>query len=143
VTAAVAISMLVTTVFLVPIAIWLTVLWALIVPVVELEGVSAIGALRRSAHLVRHGWWKVGSIVVVGAGTAFFAGPLFGALLILLTSAPLLWLNLFSGLVYAVVLPFVALSTVYLYFDRRVWHELAPSRGTDPLPAQIEFSPRT
>jgi hypothetical protein len=141
--AAGVVSLLLTTVFLVPIAIWLTVVWALIVPVVELESGSAIGALRRSARLVRHAWLKVGSIVVVGAALALFAGPFFGALLILVTSAPLWLLNLISGLVYAVVLPFVALTTAYLCFDRRVWNELAPERNGDPLPAEIEFSPGT
>jgi multisubunit Na+/H+ antiporter MnhC subunit len=141
--AAVVVSLLLTTVFLVPIAIWLTVVWALIVPVVELEGGSTIGVLRRSARLVRHAWLKVGSIVVVGAALALFTGPFFGALLILLTSAPLWLLNLISGLVYAVMLPFVALTTAYLYFDRRVWNELARERTGDPLPAEIEFWPGT
>ena len=33
-------------------------------------------------------------------------------------------LNIVSGVVYAIVLPFVALATVYVYFDMRVRDEL-------------------
>ena len=47
------VSVLTLSVFLVPIAIWLVVRWALLVPAVELEQHSALGALRRSAALVR------------------------------------------------------------------------------------------
>ena len=89
--------MLLTTVFLVPIAIWLAVRWALVAPVVELEGTGAIGGLRRSRRLVRHGWLKVASLGAAGAALALAAGPLLGAVLILLTDVPLVWLNLVAG----------------------------------------------
>ena len=52
-------------IFLMPIAIWLAVRWALLVPAVELEEHSALGALRRSGRLVRLQWLKVGTLVVV------------------------------------------------------------------------------
>ena len=45
-----------------------------------------------------------------------------------------------SGLVYAVAMPFVALATVYVYFDMRVRDELADEHGPERLPAEIEFS---
>jgi hypothetical protein len=137
---AVAVSLLLTSVFLIPIAIWLAVRWALIVPVVVLEGRSPLRALRRSGRLVRQGWFKVGSLVVVGAALVLVAGPFLGALLILLTSVPLAWLNLISGVFYAVALPFVALATAYVYFDARVRDELAPGPKADLLPAEIELS---
>jgi hypothetical protein len=140
--AALVISVLVTSVVLVPIAVWIAVRWALVVPTVELEGQSAIGALRRSRQLVRHGWLKVGSLAVVGAALAIVAGPLLGALLILATNAPLALLNVISGVVYAVAMPFVALATIYVYFDLRVREKLAPesSASSDRLPAEVEFS---
>jgi hypothetical protein len=134
------VSLLATTVFLVPIAIWVAVRWALVAPVVALERRPPLEALRRSGLLVRHGWIKVGSLVVVGAAIALLAGPLLGALLILLTSAPLVLLNIVSGLVYAVVLPFVALTTVYVYFDMRVREELPEEVTADTLPAEIGVS---
>ncbi|MGZ4440982.1 MAG: hypothetical protein ACXVZN_11540 [Gaiellaceae bacterium] len=138
--AAFVVSICLTTIFLLPIAIWLAVRWALLAPAVELEGRSAIAALRRSGRLVSHGWWKVASLIVVGATLALVAGPFLGALLILVTNVPLVWLNVISGLVYAVAMPFVALATTYVYFDMRVRDELAREHGPEQLPAEIEFS---
>jgi hypothetical protein len=139
--AALIISALLVSVFLLPIAIWLAVRWALIVPVVVLEDRSASGALKRSGRLVRHGWLKTGSLSVAGAVLAIVAGPLLSALLILLTSVPLALLNIVSGLIYVVAMPFVALATIYVYFDMRVRDELEEEHGSEPLRAEIEFLP--
>ena len=134
------VSLLATSLFLAPIAIWLAVRWALIVPAVELEQLSAIGALRRSGRLVHHAWLKVAAVAIVGGALALAAGPLIGALLILVTSAPLPFLNLVAGLVYAVTIPFVAIATTYVYFDTKVRAELAPEDEPDELPAEIPLS---
>ena len=67
------VSLLATTVVLVPIAIWVAVRWALVAPVVALEGRARLDALGRGS-LVRHGWFKVGSLVVVGAALALLPG---------------------------------------------------------------------
>jgi hypothetical protein len=138
--AVVVITLLVTSVFLIPVAVWLAVRWALVVPPAELEGASALTALRRSARLVRQQWLKVATLTVAAAAIALVVGPLVGALLIILTDAPLSLLNVVAGLVYAVTIPFVALTTSYVYFDARVRDELAPSREPDQLPAEIELS---
>jgi hypothetical protein len=137
--AAVVVTLLASSLFLLPIAIWLAVRWALIASVVELEGLSAPGALRRSGRLVRRRWLKVGSLALVGGGIALAAGPLLGALLIFVTDAPLWVLNTVAGVVYAVATPFVALAIAYLYFDARARDELA-EREPDQLPAEIELS---
>jgi hypothetical protein len=138
--AVVVITLLVTSVFLIPVAVWLAVRWALVVPPAELEGASALTALRRSARLVRQQWLKVATLTVAAAAIALVVGPLVGALLIILTDAPFSLLNVVAGLVYAVTIPFVALTTSYVYFDARVREELAPSREPDQLPAEIELS---
>jgi hypothetical protein len=134
------ISVCLTTIFLVPIAIWLAVRWALLVPPIELEHRRAFAALRRSGKLVSHGWLKVASLIVVGAALALVTGPFVGALLILITTIPLVWINVISGLVYVVAMPLVALATTYVYFDMRVRDELAHQHGPEQLPAEIEFS---
>jgi hypothetical protein len=134
------VSLLATFIFLVPIAIWLAVRWALIVPAVELEKLSAIGSLRRSGRLVRHAWLKVATLIIVGGGLALAAGPVIGALLIFVTSIPLSFINVIAGLVYAVTMPFVAIATTYVYFDTRVRDELAPEGAPDELPAEIQLS---
>jgi hypothetical protein len=125
--------------FLFPIAVWLTVRWALIAPAIELENLSAIDALRRSSRLVRHQWLKVGSLTIVGAAVALVAGPLAGSLLIVLTNAPLPWLDVVAGVVYALAMPYVALTTAYVYFDMRVRDELTAEPGPDRLAAEIEL----
>ena len=65
-----------------------------------------------------------------------------GALLILLTGLPLALLNLVAGLVYALAVPFVALTTTYVYVDARVRDELARPEEPEVLPAAIELFPR-
>jgi hypothetical protein len=126
---------------LVPVAIWLAVSWLLLAQVVELEDRSALQSLRRSSGLVWGRWLRVAFIVGIGALLALAAGPLLGALLIFLTDAPLALLNVVAGVVYALAMPFVALTTAYVYFDARVREELAPEGASPELPAEIELRP--
>ena len=105
---------------------------------VALEDCSATGGLRRSYELVRGRWLRVASLAGVGAVVTLAAGPLLGVLLIFLTDAPLALLNLVAGVVYALAMPFVALTTTYLYFDARVHAALAPPEERT-LPAEIEI----
>ena len=125
---------------LIPVAIWLAVRWSLFAQVVELEGRSAVDALHRSAELVRRRWLRVASLVAVGAGLALAVGPFLGALLIVVTDAPLPLLNVVAGVVYAIAMPFVALVTSYVYFDARTRLELEPVDDPDELPAEIQLS---
>ncbi len=86
---------------------------------------------------MRRRWFHVASLVGVGALIALAAGPLLGALLIVLTNAPLPLLNVVAGIVYSVALPFVAVTTTYVYLDARVRDELEPADRPDELPAEI------
>jgi hypothetical protein len=129
-----------TTAILLPVAIWLVVRWLLVAQVVELERASALGALRRSSQLVRGHWLRVASLVGVGALLALVVGPLLGALLIVLTDAPLALLNIVAGGVYALAMPFVALTTSYAYFDARARDELERETAPTVLPAEITLS---
>ena len=131
---------LTSTVFLIPVAIWLAIRWCLVAPVVELEDRRPFPSLRRSGELVRSRWIRVGSLVGVSAGTALFAGPLLGAILIFLTDTPLAFLNVVAGVVYALAIPFVALVTSYVYFDSRARVELEPVEHVSALPAEIQLT---
>ena len=71
---------------------------------------------------------------------ALAAGPLLGALLIFVTDAPLALLNVVAGVVYALAMPFVALTTTYVYFDARVRESLEPAAAVDVLPAEAELA---
>jgi hypothetical protein len=138
--AAVTVSLLASSIFLIPIAIWLAGRWALVVPAIELERVSALGALRRSGRLVRRRWLKVASLIVLGGALAVVAGPLVGVLLIVATNAPFWLVNVIAGIVYAVTMPFVAVTTAYVYFDSRIRSEVAADLETGQLPAEIDLS---
>jgi hypothetical protein len=133
---------LTTTGFLIPVAIWLAVRWSLVAPVVELEDRAGLGALRRSAELVRGRWLRVASLVGLGGLIALVTGPLVGALLIFASNASLAFLNLFAGIVYAIALPYVALLTAYVYFDVRSRHELEPREVVGELPSEIALEGR-
>ena len=74
-----AVSLLVSSVLLVPVGIWLAVRWSLAIFAAEFEGCSALEALRRSRRLVRGHWLKVASLTVFGAALALVLGPLVGA----------------------------------------------------------------
>jgi hypothetical protein len=132
---------LTTTVFGIPVALWLAVRWALLAPVVELEDRRPYEALRRSGALVRGRWLRVGSLVGLGGLIALAAGPLLGALLIFVSNSSLTLLNVFAGIVYAIALPFVALVTAYVYFDARTRHELEPPDVRTELPAEVSIEP--
>jgi hypothetical protein len=140
VVAVVLVSLLAGSIYLLPVAVWLAGLWALIAPSIELERLSALEGLRRSRRLVRGAWLKVASLVVAGGALSLVAGPLVGVLLILGTGAPFWLVNAVAGVIYAVTMPLVAITTAYVYFDRRVADELAGSSEPAQLPAEIELT---
>jgi hypothetical protein len=115
------------------VAIWLAIRWSLLAQVVVLdEGASR--PLRTSARLVRGHWWRVASITVFVTGIGVLLGPLIGTLCLFLTSASFDFVNLVSALVYVVALPFVAITTTYLYFDLAVRRRLEEE---EPLDAEV------
>jgi hypothetical protein len=124
---------------LLPLAIWLVVRWSLLAQVIELEGSTAVGALRRSSELVRGRWLHIASLVGAGAALTLAAGPVLGVLLILGTDAPLPLLNVVAAVVYALAVPFVALTTSYVYFDARTRFELERAHERAILPAEIDL----
>jgi hypothetical protein len=123
----------------VPVAAWLIGRGALLAQAVELEGLDARAALRRSSALVRGRWWRVALLLSAVAGVAVLAGPLLGAALLLGSGAPFALVNLISSLVHAVTVPLAAIATTYLFFDLRVRERLEPPSppAGDVLPAEL------
>jgi hypothetical protein len=138
--AATAISLLASSFFLIPVAIWLAGRWALIAPIIQLEGRMAFAALHRSGQLTSRRWFKVASLIVAGAALVLIAGPLVGVALILGTDLPFWLVNVVAGVLYAVAMPFVAVATTYVYVDARIWHERAEQAPVQ-LPAETELAP--
>jgi hypothetical protein len=118
--------------------VWLLVRWALFAQVIVLEDKAAIGALHGSSQLVRGNWWRVGSLMLFVTVIALLLGPLCGTLLLFVTHASFDFINLVSSVVYAVVLPYVAIATTYLYFDLRVakQHEAEAAEAGEVLPVE-------
>ena len=91
--------------------------WSLLAQVHVLENTSGFAALRRSARLVRGNWWRVASLVLFVTLVAILLGPLCGTLLLFATHASFDFINLVAGLIDAIVVPYAAIATTYLYFD--------------------------
>ncbi|WP_404960771.1 hypothetical protein [Streptomyces sp. 147326] len=109
---------------LAPVALWLAVLFALAPTAAGYEGLAPVAALRRSAGLVRGGWWRTLCVTapagVLALGAAYALLHWFGALGVLL--AP------------ALLLTFPQLTVGLLYADRRLRREhLAGSLTAEPL----------
>src|SRR5207344_326735 len=116
----------------------LAVRWALIAPCAELESTSGLRGLRRSGALVRREWFKVLSLVVVAAGLVLVSGPVLGGLLLLGTKASFAVVNVVSGIVYAVAMPLVGITTTYVYYDVLAREHLAEREPPlEELPAEV------
>ena len=112
------------TVFLIPVAIWLAVRWCLLAPVIELEDRRAYSA-PSSQRRARPSALDPGRLPrrrQRRRGSARRAAARCGA--DLPTNVPFAAINIVAGVVYALLLPFVAIVTAYVYFDARARGEL-------------------
>jgi hypothetical protein len=104
----------------VPVAVWVLVRWSLFAQCVVLERLSWARALRRSHLLVRGHWPHVAWVTLVVVGFALLIGPLVGVALLLVTPLSLVAVNVVSGIVYVLTIPYAAIATTYVYYDLRV-----------------------
>ncbi len=116
---------------LVPVALFLIVRWSLMSVVVGVEHRPEPGPLRRSNALVTGAWWRTAVLVVIVAGAGLLTGPLAGALALVATGAAFDLVNLIAALVYVAVLPLVAITLTYLYFDLRARGEAEPAQEAE------------
>ena len=118
--ASVVVSLLASSIFLIPIAVWLAGRWALIAPAIELE--DALGSRRPAPQRpARAEAMAQGRLAdrrrrsprrrrrPADRRAADPRAP----------TRPFWLVNVIAGLVYAVAMPFVALTTAYVYFDAR------------------------
>lgn len=129
------------TVVLSPLLLVLAVLAALWVPAAVVEELGPVASLRRSATLVRGRFVTVALLLGVANLLAASVGPLLGFVLILAGAVPVAVGNLAAGLGYAVLLPFVAITTTYISADGVVRHQRDEgAHGADVLPAEAQLS---
>ena len=75
---------------------------------------------------------------MVATALALVTGPFIGALLLLVVDLPFGFVNVLAALLYAVAMPFVAITTTYVFFDslaREQLQEKAPAE----LPAEVSL----
>jgi hypothetical protein len=119
VTALVVVALQLTVIGL-PIAVWLLVRWSLFAQCVVLERLPWAAALRRSHVLVRGHWLHVAWVTLAVVGVALLIGPLIGVVLLLATPLSLAAVNVISGVVYVLTIPYASIATTYMYYDLRV-----------------------
>jgi ABC-type sugar transport system permease subunit len=118
-----------------PYAVKKAVDWSLVQQVAAFQGRRGRDALHGSRDVVRGHWWRVAAITAVFLFILVLAGPVTGILIIFVTDAPLATINFFGTLLFALVLPFVAVALTLLYLDlavRRDSEEESP--GMLPAP---------
>lgn len=132
----------------IPWAIWKLVGWAFVQQEVLFTDKSLRESFRGSSDLVRGRWWHTVRAVLFFAVLTTVAGPVLTFALIF-TTIPLVWINLLGSLIFALLIPYVALGKTLLYFDvqaradagpakpRRSWRPWRPRQfgRTAPTPA--------
>ena len=130
----VAVVVPVLTVLLAPLALVAVAAFALFVPVVQLEEVAGLRALRRSAHLVRHQVVKILLVLVLTGVLVSLLGGLLGSVVILVAQAPFVVVNLIPGVVQALLNPFVSLMLGLAFFHGRARDEEGDAPEPEPGP---------
>jgi len=131
-----------------PFAIWKLVGWSFAGQEVLFTDKSIRQSLKGSSELVRGRWWRAVRVVLFLVALLFVAGPVL-TLGLIFTPLPFLLINLLGALIFALLLPYVAIGQTLLYFDlqaraeaepagprRRWWQRLrrSPRRSSEPAP---------
>ena len=140
--------------------IFITIRWALIVPVIVIERIGGVAALRRSWRLVSGSTWRVlGYLLVFGLVFGLIAGVLTFALTIIVDPASLIPRSpgelprstrhgrsssaLGSSIISVLVMPFTAIGMMLLYLDLR-WRRgesLTPEADASSIPPEVPDLP--
>ena len=116
--ATLGILLLALTVIGLPFAIWKLVGWSFVQQEVLFTDKSLRESFRGSSELVRGRWLRTVRVVVFLVAIRIAAGPVLTFALIF-TPLPLIWINLLGSLVFALLIPYVAIGQTLLYFDLR------------------------
>jgi hypothetical protein len=112
----------------IPFAIWAYVAWQFVQQEILFEDKPVREAFRGSTRLVRGHWWETVRVAGFLWLISVVTGPLLGFALIF-TALPLVWINALGSLVFALLLPFVAVGRTLLYFDLAVREEQAAAES--------------
>lgn len=110
-----------------PWAIWKYVGWQFVQQEILFDDKPIRGAFRGSSDLVRGRWWHTVRVAGFLWLVSVVAGPVLGFALIFLNLS-LLWINLIGSVVFALLIPYVALGHTLLYFDLQAREEKEPAK---------------
>jgi hypothetical protein len=123
--------LLIFTVIGIPFGIYFYFAWQLVQQEILFRDVSIREAFRGSSALVRGHWWRTVVVIGVLSLLALVTGPILGFVLIFLNFSPVL-VNLVGSVVFALLIPYVAIGRTLLYFDlgaREAEEGAKPRRG--------------
>jgi hypothetical protein len=110
----------------IPLAVRLAVRWAFLEEAVLYDGATWRSAFRMSSEAAGRSPLRVaGMLALLGLGATLFVPASGIALLLAFKSAPLAYLNLLTSVLYALLVPFIALVLSRLYLDLGGRNEVA------------------
>jgi hypothetical protein len=118
---------LVLTVVGIPFAVYKYVAWSFVKQEILFEDKSIREAFHGSADLVRGRWWHTVRVAAFLLLVSVVTGPVL-TLALIFTALPLIWINLLGSLVFALLIPYVALGETLLYFDLAARAEVEPAK---------------
>jgi len=110
-----------------PFAIWKLVGWSFVGQEVLFTDKSLREAFRGSSELVRGRWLHALRVILFLVALLFVAGPVL-TLGLIFTPLPFLLINLLGALIFALLLPYVAIGQTLLYFDLQARAEMEPAK---------------
>jgi hypothetical protein len=110
-----------------PFAIYKYVAWSFVKEEVLFEDKGVRDSMRGSADLVRGRWWHTVRVAAFLFLVSVVTGPMLTFALIF-TSLPLIWINLIGSLIFALLIPYVAVGETLLYFDLGARAETEPAK---------------
>jgi len=109
-------ALLVISIVGIPIALWKFVDWQFIQQEIIFENRSLRDALRQSSRAVRGRWWHTALVALVLFLISVVTGPVITIALVF-TTLPPVWIDFLGSVVFALLLPYVAVGRTLLYFD--------------------------
>ncbi|HRA47846.1 MAG TPA: hypothetical protein PK819_07250 [Thermomicrobiales bacterium] len=140
-----------TSIFLLPVVVYLAVRWQFFAQAVVLdEKRGIIDALQRSAHVVQGKWWRAAGLSVGFQIVGLMPGPLIGTLILIIGGSKVEFANFVSSFLYAIFVPISVIGLTMAYHRlkgndivegmygearRRDFQGIAPAPTPPPSPA--------
>jgi hypothetical protein len=139
--ATVLVTLMIFTIIGIPFGIYFYIAWQFVQQEILFEDCSIREALKRSHALVRGHWWRT----VVVTGILFLLGLVTGPILgffLIFANLSAVWVNLIGSVVFALLIPYIAIGRTLLYFDLEARETEAESSGEPQRPRRWRLRPR-